>query len=213
MTPADLRIIERRISVERLAPYRAEAGGDLSRAIDIYLWNADAGAAFWALLGHLEVLIRNTMHDQLADWSTKVHGSPIWYLNCRKIFNEKTSKDVATARRRATATGRAETPGRVIAELPLGFWRFLLAGRYERELWRTCLYKAFPGQGHRRAIFDKLSGLHLLRNRIAHHEPVHNRPLERLHTDVLGIAGWVCPVTCTWMTDQSQVSAVLTRRP
>lgn len=95
----------------------------------------------------------------------------------------------------------------------MGFWRFLLASRYERTLWRTCLYKAFPGQGRRSAVSDKLSGLHQLRNRIAHHEPVHNRPLVALHADALQLAVWVCPTTGTWITAQSAVIAVLARKP
>jgi hypothetical protein len=95
----------------------------------------------------------------------------------------------------------------------LGFWRYLLASRYERTLWRTSLYRAFPGQGRRRAIYTKLAALHLLRNRVAHHEPVHNRPLERLHADVLLLAGWICPTTRTWMAKHSTVQPVLGTRP
>lgn len=213
MTPTDLAVIERRISGERLAPYRAQTDGHLGRAIDLYQWNADAAAAFWVLLGHLEILIRNAMHEQLAAWSLARYGQSAWYVSCSAQFNAETRQDVAVARRRATAAGRTETQGQVIAELPLGFWKFLLAGRYERVLWRTCLYRGFPGQGRRRAVFDKLSGLHLLRNRIAHHEPVHNRSLGQLHEDALDIAGWICPVARTWIASQSRVPDVLLVRP
>jgi hypothetical protein len=41
----------------------------------------------------------------------------------------------------------------------------------------------------------KLAGIHQLRNRIAHHEPIHNRPLARLHEDALLVAEWACPGT------------------
>lgn len=213
MTPTETVIIERRISPERLALYRAVVGGDLERAVELYLWNAEAGAAFWTLLGHLEVLVRNSMHQQLTNWSVRVSGDTAWCRGLRHLFNWQTAQDIATARRRATAGGRPETAGRIVAELPMGFWRFLLASRYERTLWRTCLYKAFPGQGRRSAVPDKLSGRHQLRNRIAHHEPVHNRPLVALHADALQLAVWVCPTTGTWITAQSAVVAVLTRKP
>lgn len=209
----DTKVIERRVSAERLAPYRAVVGGDRNRAIELYVWNADIASAFWALLGHLEVLVRNAMHEQLETWSVRTYGQPTWYTTCGQLFNEETNRDLATARRRATMSGRAETSGRVIAELPLGFWRFLLASRYERVLWRTCLYKGFPGQGRRRLLFDKASALHHLRNRIAHHEPVHNRPLEELHRDLLDVADWVCPVTREWIASQSKVPQVLAMKP
>ena len=57
------------------------------------------------------------------------------------------------------------TPLRVLAVPP--------ASRHERILWRTRFYRAFPGQGRRHAVYAKLAGLHQLRNRIAHHEPIH----------------------------------------
>jgi hypothetical protein len=51
--------------------------------------------------------------------------------------------------------------------------------------------------------------LHLLRNRIAHHEPIYNRPLGRLHELALSTAGWVCPVTRQWVSERSRVPALL----
>jgi hypothetical protein len=42
--------LERRISAERFAPYRAAAGDDLNRAIRLYERNAELSAAFWAVL-------------------------------------------------------------------------------------------------------------------------------------------------------------------
>lgn len=213
MTPAETAVIERRISPERLAPYRAAVGGDLGRAVELYWWNAEAASAFWTLLGHLEVLVRNSMHEQLTDLSVRMSGDAAWYSVLEHLFNWQTAQDIATARHRATAGGRPEAAGRVVAELPMGFWRFLLASRYERTLWRTCLHKAFPGQGRRRAVSDKLAGLHQLRNRIAHHEPVHNRPLAALHADALEIADWVCPTTGTWISAQSAVIGLLARKP
>jgi len=54
-----------------------------------------------------------------------------------------------------------------------------------------------------------MRSLHLLRNRIAHHEPIYNRPLANLHEQALTVAGWVCPVTRQWMADRSRVPALL----
>jgi hypothetical protein len=92
-----------------------------------------------------------------------------------------------------------------VAELSFGLWRFLVAARYERSLWRRCLYRAFPGEGRRKVVHAKLAVLHELRNRIAHHEPIHNRPLRQRYADALTVTGWICPVTRDWVHQQQLV--------
>jgi hypothetical protein len=208
----DHLLLERRISPERLAPYRIACGGDLTRAIELYSWNAQVAGAFWESLGHVEVLVRNAMHEQLTDWSANQHADPRWYLDPGQILTTRAHDDVATARRRATERGRAETPGRVVAELSLGFWRYLTAVQYDRDLWRPALHKAFPGRS-RRDVSDIMAQLHGLRNRLAHHEPVHDRPLDEIHTAALQLAGWVCPGTQAWIAGHSRVPTALAAKP
>lgn len=212
MTPDELLTLERRISIERFAPYRAATGGDVRHGIMLYEHNTEMSAAFWVVLGDLEVLIRNAMHERLTAWSDNRYGQPAWYLDPGRVFNAKAADDIATARRHATANGRPESPGRVIAELPLGFWRFMLSSRYERSLWLPCLRDAFPGvhgRGMRRDVHDAMRELHVLRNRIAHHEPIHNRPIARFHIIALTLAGWICPVSREWIASRSRVPALL----
>jgi hypothetical protein len=209
---ADLRLLERRISPERLAPYRAAADGDLVRAVRLYEQNAELSAAFWMVLCDVEILLRNAVHEQLRAWSDDRYSQPAWYLDPGRVFNAQARADIAAARQHLAATGRRETPGRLVAELPFGFWRFLLSARYERTLWLPCLRTAFPGiagHGLRRDVHDAVRELHLLRNRIAHHEPVYNRPLGDLHDLALTTAGWVCPVTRRWIARRSTVPALL----
>jgi hypothetical protein len=220
--PDELLTLERRLSAERLAPYRAAAAGDLSRAMFFYERNSELSAAFWAVLGDLEVVVRNAMDERLRAWSVAEYGKPDWYRDRGGLFTAQTAREVAAARRRAGAAGgagtagaagrRPESGGRVVAELPLGFWRYLLSSRYERTLWLPCLRDAFPGirgVGMRRDVHDALRDLHLLRNRIAHHEPIHNRPLVELHAVLLTTAGWVCPTTRDWIAGRSRLPALL----
>lgn len=208
--------LERRLSVERLAPYRAAVGGDLERALRLYEWNREVAAALGATLGDLEVVLRNAMNDQLTAWTTARFGQPRWYLDPGQVLTGDALDDIARARRRATNNGRTETPGRVMAELGLGFWRYLLAGRYERTLWLPCLRQAFPGlrgRGMRRDVNDAVRDLHLVRNRIAHHEPIHNRPLAQLHTTAMTVSEWICPVSRQWIERRCRVARVLAVRP
>jgi hypothetical protein len=208
--------LERRLSVERLVPYRLAADNNLARAIRLYEWNADIGAAFWASLGHVEVLLRNAMHTQLTRWSVGRHGDPRWYLDPDKLLSRPALADIDDARRRASRNGTPETPGRVVAELGFGFWRFLLASQYERTLWLPLLRHAFPGlrgRGIRRDVHNTVADLHGLRNRIAHQEPIHNRSLATLHQKAIQTANWICPVTRRWIETRCRVPALLDARP
>jgi hypothetical protein len=69
-----LTTVHAALSVDRLDPYRREVGGDLASAIKLYEWNADVSAAFRKDIGHLEVLLRNTVHRRLTKWSAAMHG-------------------------------------------------------------------------------------------------------------------------------------------
>ena len=216
MKPAELTTLERRLSVDRLRPYRVAAGGDLAAAMALYEWNAEVSAALSSTLGHLEVLLRNAMDEALTIWSTARFGEPRWYLDTGQILSYKATQDIATARTRATYGNRPESPGRVTTELSFGFWRYLLASRYDRTLWMTCLRPAFPGlyrRGTRRDIDNAVNALHLARNRTAHLEPMFNRPIAAIQTTTLQVAGWICPTSRDWIDAQSRVPQLLSKRP
>jgi hypothetical protein len=103
--------------------------------------------------------------------------------------------------------------GRVVAELSLGFWRFLLARHYDETLWRSALYRAFPGQSHRRVVHDAATVLHLCRNRVAHHEPIFNRSIGDIRFTALALADWICPVSRAWIERQCRIEAAWRERP
>jgi hypothetical protein len=218
MQAAELALLERRLSPERLGPYRSVCGGGLEAALTLYRWNVEATAALATTIGHVEVLLRNAMHQELEAWSARTVGEPRWYLNPPSsarpdgfLFAEALD-DIAKARTRAVRDGRPESSGRVVAELNLGFWRFLLSRRYDRGLWHPCLHKAFPRR-RRVEVFEAVVSLHEARNRIAHLEPMFNRPLADLLQTSLGIADWICPTSRRWVEESSRVTAVIAARP
>lgn len=208
-----LPVIAERLSAERLHPYKAICAHDLAAAMALYEWNSQTSGAWWALISHFEVVVRNTMHERLTEWSLLEHGDGRWYIALDTIFSDESRKAIADARRRVAYQGRGETPGRVVAELTLGFWCYLLSAHYERTLWRVCLYRAWPGKGLRREVHDGVRQWHRLRNRIAHHEPIHDRPLDELHRSALRVVGWICPLTAEWIGERSAVPGLLRRRP
>nr|WP_296066317.1 Abi family protein [uncultured Actinoplanes sp.] len=206
-------VVRRRLSPERLHPYLTAAYGDLDGALALYAWNADLSAAVAKTIGHVEIILRNALHETLVDWSAKRFGDERWYLDPGRYLQPRATEDIRAARRRATQTGRSETSGRVVAELNLGFWRFLLAKHYDETLWRSALYRAFPGENRRRVIHDAATVLHLCRNRVAHHEPIFNRPIGDIRFAVLALADWICPVGRAWIERRCRIEAAWMERP
>lgn len=82
------------------------------------------------------------------------------------------------------------------------------------RLWRPVLHKAFPhAKLPRKDVHNPLDQLRLLRNRIAHHEPIFQRPLADDYQSILLILSWICPDTAAWITHHSTVPAILAARP
>ncbi len=101
---------------------------------------------FLEVLGHLEIVLRNALDRQLHAWHD-AHGLPDrWYEDPLRLLDAHRRENVNTARERLQREGKRATAGRIIAELPFRFWRFLLGKRYQNTLWTHALRHAFPGR-------------------------------------------------------------------
>lgn len=201
------------LSAERLAPYLLEMGGDESRAIQLYEWNLAVSGAMFEALGVLEVVVRNALHRQLTIHHGTLPGH--WYDDPLGLLSDKATDDINTARRRLRTLQRPETPGRVVAELSFGFWRFLLASRYEATLWTPHLRDAFPNLSpqKRSLVYSSLSEMHTVRNRIAHHEPIHARDLARDAQTVTRLLDWIDTDVGAWATTLLRLPGPVQTRP
>lgn len=211
---ADLDALRRWFSHERLVPYLAACGADHERAIRLYGWNAAVAAAFFEELCHFEVILRNAMHEQLAAWHQRRRRPGEWYDDPVRVLDDRRRDDVLVARRRIAGRGALESPGRVVAELSLGFWRFLQ--RHHQILWAQALHHAFPGMATRRRVDvqRRVNRLHRLRNRIAHHEPIHHEDLAGMHRDLVQVVDWIDSGAADWLTTTcDRLSWLLARRP
>lgn len=103
----------------------------------------------------------------------------------------------------------------MIAELNFGFWKFLLARRYEATLWTGYLRHAFPNlqPQNRAAVYRSLDTLHTLRNRIAHHEPIHKRDLSADTLTIYRVLDWIDPDVRAWAVSLSRLRPLITARP
>jgi hypothetical protein len=188
--------LDRAISTPRYASYLNAAGQDKDLARRLYIWDRDLSTAILADLAIVEVALRNAMHTVL----TTAYG-PQWYQSID--LDDRSQKQVTQAwgylRNPAPVQGDPATSGRLAAQCTFGMWVNLLdvggyAGREPRrihadyeQLWRSTLRSAFPGaryEAHHdpspRASFTRTwvhsvaKTVNVLRNRVAHHEPLHN---------------------------------------
>jgi hypothetical protein len=99
--------------------------------------------------------------------------------------------------------GKPLDAGRVVAELNFGFWTGLIGPKYA-DLWRNHLVKAFSRRPVQRAeVQTRLNSIRKLRNRVAHHEPILSRPLQRDMNQIFDTLSWLSPVTARWVRGNS----------
>lgn len=197
-------------------PYAAAAGGDQAAGLRLYDWNTAVSSTLYASIGQFEVLLRNALDTQLVKYHRRVlHGDGLWWKDPAVPLHASLASQVTEARRRARRGGVPETHGKVVAELMFGFWRFILDARHAATLWAPALRHGFPHLRPkvRTEVYDRMERLNGLRNRVAHHEPVHHLPIEDRWRDLLTVAGWACPTTSAWIWSTSRLPAVLAARP
>lgn len=202
------------LSVPRLAPYVAAVpSGSWEDALALYDWNVQVSGAFFESLHYLEIGLRNVLDTHLSAWATTLGSEQSWFSAQEIPLSQQSREKVRWARRQATQGERTETHGRVVAELMFGFWWSLLATEYNRSLWAPCLRHAFEGSVRRQRLHTALDELRRLRNRIAHHEPIHTRALDSDLTLLLDTAGRISGVLEEHIALTTRVPVLLTRRP
>lgn len=220
LTSSQLAAVRTAIGTDRLAAYDTAVDGDDARAVDLYGWNTAVSAALFEDLSVLEVTLRNACHRELKAWNAAQGNPSPWYHH--PVLTPGGMEDVGRARRRVVQGGKPETEGRVVAELMFGFWRLLHSKTYEATLWTPCLRHAYPSQrpNSRSAVYDRLDRLNTLRNRIAHHEPIHSGAIAKtgldiaeMHKALLDLLSWLDDDVQQWVTAYSRVPNLLQTRP
>jgi len=213
----DYNTIRDLVTSERLGSYMTSAGGDLEAAFRLYEWNIKASAGVLTTTAMVEVVVRNALDQQLRNWARHRHGGRSWFDVAPLDLRGR--QDLAKARERATRRGRVpEVHGKVVAELPLGFWRFLVASRYLTSLWIPAAHAAFPlGDSdfrRRRSDIERaMQQVWFVRNRAAHHEPIHRRNLLKDLAAAVELTGWVSPHAAAWVNATSPLPRLVQERP
>lgn len=226
----DGRWVDDWLSAARFATYLTATAGSRRRALALYEWNVQAALAMQQDLCHLEVGLRNAYDAALrAHWA----GPVDWTSDPVTVFpptpsarggagtsNPQSRVDVNARPRtllikaRQDAGGPTAQPGKVIAELSLGFWRYLSVKRHEKTLWVPYLRHAFPTGTDRAIDVDhRIHRLHTLRNRVAHHEPLLGVNLPARLADITDLATLINPDLGAYITATTRIPQAIASRP
>ena len=216
-TAAD-QAIKVALSAARVGTYEAAttAMPILPGALALYSWNAQVSAALMTPLHICEVVVRNAVSDAIE----AVHG-PRWPWN-NAFLRSLPNPPIGFSPRQDLDKVRDKyaTTGKVIPELKFVFWQKMFTGRFDGDIWNLHLRAVFPHlnpdtnvQGLRKRIHDELEKLRLLRNRIAHHEPIFSRNLANDFQNVQELIAFRCPHTLAWMVANQNATALIAAPP
>ncbi|GGM43144.1 hypothetical protein GCM10011608_29800 [Micromonospora sonchi] len=165
-------------------------------------------------LSHLEVVLRNVLAEQLAARHAAAGRAGTWLDDPADELDQRARADIREARRRVVAKGKQPADGQTISELSFGFWRFLLARRYNTVLWPD-LAGGFPyaPDRARTTVDGPFTRLHLFRNRLAHHERIWTEPLTERYGDILNLLRYVDPRIAQWVGQECRVPLLLSSCP
>jgi hypothetical protein len=212
----------------RLVRYAAACAGTGINPLSLHEWNAELSMAVFRDIAIVEIILRSRMADRLG-----AHFGPLW------MFDEELLDDPAVravARVADDRHGGRRPADEIIAAVSLGFWVRLL-GRgghrtvdgarrrriYDTLLWRTALSDAFSADPPitRTSVESAARTVQVIRNRIAHHEPLiwgipiadRRLALHDGHAAVLDLARMLDPGFGSWLRDTSPVSPIIERCP
>lgn len=199
----------------RLHSYSAAAEENDSLALELYTWNGRVAAELFQLLGLVEIAIRNSIDRELRVLNITLGNQREWFDDLGDSLGVESIRQVNKVKVRLSDNRRDLTHGNIVSELNFGYWRAFLSRQYKDTLWRTSIRFAFPYSPSRQPeyIFTRVRHLHVLRNRIAHHEPIHNRDIARDYQICIEVLNAISPIIAAWSAENSRVLEVLAEKP
>ncbi len=202
--PVSLENLRRTLSAERLQAYAAKGDTDEVDAVGRYIWNLALGSALQPALHVLEIALRNHLFEHsrkiIDEGKLEFSSVPCWLDAVPTLLDPKAREAVEVAKAYLVRLRRPLTPGRLIGRLSFGFWVSLCKRPYEQGaggpgLWPKMATSGFPFMKQeyrtRSTIFHRLDDIRDLRNRVSHHDPIWDRDLTALHSEVLETLSWM----------------------
>lgn len=217
VSSSQIRAIASTISEARLQRYIDARYKNRRLALELYRWNSEVSAALMSPMAVCEVALRNGIIGAVE----AVYGAKWFVMGSafeRSLPNPATGysarRDLADARKAYTSSGK------VIPELKFMFWVMMMTKRHDVRLWNPHLRNVFPGlpphftvPEARLLLHQQLDEIRVLRNRIAHHEPVFERHMTSEYRRILRVLEWLSPNTAHWLDSWQSVTNLIARQP
>lgn len=201
--------IEDALSLERFSRYVQWAEGSHARALELYAINMQVSEALYTPMQMLEVALRNRIHSVM-----RAARHDRWFEDDGFLATTIQREQVAKAVRDIKDGRKEPAPGRVVAALTFSFWTAMFSRPYE-DLWQTTLHgiaRRETGKGLRRKdLAAPLAPIRVLRNRVAHHEPVLHWDLPKHYGAMLRVTRWLSPAAAAWCATYSRFTTVYPR--
>ena len=208
-----LNLLEPTLSQARIGTYMLASGHDETRALKLYLWNAQLGEAFHLPIQSVEIALRNRINSVLVNG----YGSDWWRDATFLALADKRQNDaIAEVQARITKRGQTLVTGQIVAGLSFGFWVSMLDARYNPAVWTKQLTTGFPSlpSAISRDDLQKVARrIAKFRNRIWHHEPIFKANISDEYSTCMRALSWLCPHKLGWIKPQCKVMSILRSRP
>ena len=205
-TNGQLNLLIKVFSEKRMARYVTLAETINIDAVQLYEYNLALSEAFYTPLQTLELILRNAINIQCI----KLEGE-CWYDSTRLILNDTQKTKIKKAKLDLDNERKLLTHDNLTAALNFAFWTGMLGKDYE-NLWQQHLYKialSYDGKGRRRkALSTPLQSIRVLRNRIAHHEPIIGWDIEKQHNNIMRMIGLLNSDALEWCKKVSRFDEV-----
>lgn len=191
------------LSEPRFLRYLAHCNGAELDAVCLYHWNCSLAQSLYFPLHMWEIAYRNRMNTflrwkfQNTDWP---YDPKLWRQ--LKGTDQKRLSEARDRQEDAKKVKPAPTDT-IVSDLSAGFWVSLLTTAYDVPLsWRYNITRIFPNNGGlSRAYAWKMSDdLLMVRNRIAHHEPIYKLPLAAIRTTADQLLAGMCATSSAYAT-------------
>ena len=199
---------ERVISQERLRRYLIACNNNTRKAVLLYRYNLKISKEMFLIISCFEVALRNKIDNEMKktfgnDWlRDSILENGIFYSDPRVI---KTKAIIESIYVELYENG-SYTHSKLLTEMGFGVWKYMFNNAMYSHSGK-CLLGIFPNKSKSSAttqynntyVFNELDKINILRNRIAHHEPIcFNKPanidtskIKNCYDSIMALFSWM----------------------
>lgn len=211
------------ISPARLDRYCLACHGNKQKAMTLYRKNLKVSQKLFTVISCFEVSLRNAINRHCIgnhgpDWLREAASTEGLFDNPHCIMSANIIQEVLQS------LGSGYSNNKLVSGLGLGFWQYLFSRHQYRALGQNLLH-IFPARPQSTAtvqynapfIFNQLTHINKIRNRIAHHEPIcflNMQPVKdtsyirQQYHNILHLLRWMAIDVSTLLYGLDQVSPV-----